>query len=348
MSSLLLVVLLSVMIIMMVLVFYLKYLKLYPIDPRGKLILITGAAGGIGQQTVRDLVAMGCEVIACDIDMDKLRELFGNNGSSGGSSSSWMEKKVHCVRVDVTSLPDIEQLAKYVQENFYDKGQRLYGLVNNAGIAPTRISALMDKGEEETMKMLNINLLAAHRMTRALYPYMLRLDDSVHNTAKKRNDLIGGSVVNISSVLYATFPGFSGFYPTTKAAIACYSDSLRREFRYKKIRVSCIHPGAIQTNIWRLPQVADPEETEFADGVKHISEAQLVIDRLQKQPPSVVSQCIIKCLFSYKNSGWDGVERMIAERNWIKYLGYKFLPMLPSWLNDWYFRQFGRIWFVLG
>jgi NAD(P)-dependent dehydrogenase (short-subunit alcohol dehydrogenase family) len=329
-------------VLLIIVYMYYKYLKLYDIDPRGRLIVVTGAAGGIGQQTVRDLVAMGCEVIACDINMDKLRQLFDTDDKASAN-------KVHCVRVDVTSLSDIEQLAKYVKENFYDsRGQRLYGLVNNAGIAPTRISALVDKGEEETMHMLNINLLAAHRITRALYPFLLRLDESVHNTDKKRNEFIGACVVNISSVLSATFPGFSGLYPTTKAAIACYSDSLRREFRYKKIRVSCIHPGAIQTTIWRLPQVAGPEETEFSDGVKLISEAQLTIDRLQKQPPSVVSQCITKCLFSYKNSGWDGVEHMIAERNWIKYLGYKFLPMLPSWLNDWYFRQFGRIWFVLG
>ena len=306
------------------------------IDAKDKLVLVTGAAGGIGSQVVSDLVARGCEVIACDINLDRLNDLYRDQAS-----------KVHIEQVDVTSVKEIGDLGQRVRQKYCTNGRTLFGLVNNVGIGPTEVSSLVDKSEEQMMKMVNINLLAAHRFVREFFPCMTRLQpDSVQKTEKQRNEFIGGSIVNISSVLASSFPGFISFYPTTKAAVACYSDSLRRELRYKKVRVSYIQPGAIQTPIWKPPPVES--NSEFAKELPIIGEAQKKIDELKKQPPSVVSDCILKCLFTCRNSGYDGIEYMIAESNWFKYLSYRFLPLFPIWVSEWYFRQIEKPWFILG
>jgi len=313
---------------------YLNYFKPSTIDPKGKVILVTGAAGGIGSQLVNDLSARGCEVIACDINADRLRELYENRSN------------VHVEQVDVTNVKQIEELGKRVRQLLNDKGKELFGLVNNAGIGPTESSSLVDKSEEQMMKMININLLAAHRFVKEFYPIMTRLRDNVQKTAQQRNEFIGGSIVNISSVLATTFPGFISFYPTTKAALACYSDSLRRELRFKKVRVSYIQPGAIQTPIWTPPAIEN--NSEYVKELIVVASAQKRLHELKKQPPSVVSDCIIKCLFTIRNCGYDGIESMIAERDWFKYLSYKFLPLMPTWMNEWYFRQIEQPWFILG
>lgn len=292
-----------------------RYWRLYSINPRGKLIVVTGAAQGIGLATTNLLKELGCVVIACDINKSKLEHEFAN------------VENVHTMTVDVSSLADIEgKLVDKVKE----LNMQVFGVVNNAGIAPDTQSALVYKTEEEILKILSVNLLASQRVTKALYPYLARLEKNTPNKEK----FIGGCVVNISSVLGRLGLPFTGYYSVTKAGTSMFSDVLRRELRSKKIRVSCIEPGAVDTTIINLsPVVKDTELTEEAEISGQLWENK-VVKGGKLNPPSYIAHLVCKCLFNYRNNGYDGIETLISESYWINYLIYLLLPHLPSSITD--------------
>lgn len=297
---------------------YHKYWRMSIINPSGKLVVVTGAAQGIGKATVDHLVhQQGAIVIACDINESKLNQEFKG------------VRNVHTLRVDVTSLDDINvKLVNKIKELQLP----VFGIVNNAGIAPLTTSALVYKDEDEMLKVTNVNLLAVQRVVRALYPYMVRLTSEIVSSNEKQ--FIGGCIVNISSVMGRTILPFAGNYPITKAGVIALSDVLRRELRCKKIRVSCIEPGAIDTSILHLgPLVPDTELTDMADALGK-SWTKRIVKSGRLNPPSYIADLVSQCLFSYRNDAYDGIERVIGESYWIEYLIYTLFPLLPTPIAD--------------
>src|SRR4051812_23272907 len=101
----------------------------------------------------------------------------------------------------------------------------------------------METDPSDIERIAQINLMAVLHVSQALYPYLIKLD--LKKSAHEQKQFIGSSIVNIASVMgELTFP-FSGYYPITKAGVIAYSDQLRRELRYQKVRVSCIMPGPV-------------------------------------------------------------------------------------------------------
>lgn len=174
---------------------HVKFFKLTPIDPAKKLVVVTGAAQGIGLATVHKLIQLNCVVIAADIQKEKLQKELGDR------------ENVHLLHVDVTNLSDIES-------KLVDKVKELklpvFGVVNNAGIAPTSTSALVDKTDQETMLLTQVNLLASQRIVKALYPYMVRVKGT--GEGERIEPAVGSCIVNISSILSFMPLPFSGYY----------------------------------------------------------------------------------------------------------------------------------------
>jgi len=296
---------------------HVKFFKLTPIDPAKKLVVVTGAAQGIGLATVHKLIQLNCVVIAADIQKEKLQKELGDR------------ENVHLLHVDVTNLSDIES-------KLVDKVKELklpvFGVVNNAGIAPTSTSALVDKTDQETMLLTQVNLLASQRIVKALYPYMVRVKGT--GEGERIEPAVGSCIVNISSILSFMPLPFSGYYCMTKAGTSMFSDVLRRELRSKKIRVSCIEPGGIDTSILHLRPFI--ENTEFDSEASSSSSAwdKLVTKSKRLNPPSYIAGLIVKCLFHSRNNGYDGIERLIGESHWPEYLVYSLYPLLPIRLAD--------------
>jgi NAD(P)-dependent dehydrogenase (short-subunit alcohol dehydrogenase family) len=209
---------------------------------KGRAVLVTGASSGIGEATALHLESIGFRVLAGHRraeDGERLRE----------SAGSGLEP----VRLDVTEEGDVAALPQRV-------GERLHGLVNNAGIPVPGAVELLEPAE--LRRQLEVNLVAAVAVTRAVLPQLRAAQ---------------GRIVNITSVGGRVATPYMGAYHASKFGLEAISDTLRRELLPQGVEVIAVEPGAIKTPIWRkgqqhaadsdLPQDLEPvyrEELEVA------------------------------------------------------------------------------------
>ena len=188
----------------------------------GKVILVTGAASGIGQSTCARLCNDGAIVYGTDIaDLTETEKLVAD--SSG--SFTGLEQ-------DVRSEDDWKRVVGQVADDH--KG--IDGLVNNAGIGEG--GSVLDHSLSDWQRQFAINVEGVFLGTREVIPLM--------------RDSGGGSIVNISSS--AGLRGFDNLacYCGTKGAVRLFTKAVALEARNSgwNIRVNSVHPGIIDTPIW--------------------------------------------------------------------------------------------------
>ncbi|KCZ86688.1 SDR family oxidoreductase [Hyphomonas jannaschiana] len=204
-----------------------------------KTVIITGASTGIGAGAARHLAAKGWRVFAgvrkhADGEMLKLK-------SSG----------VLCpIILDVTKPDQVAAAVETVSEAL--GGERLAGLVNNAGIA--KMGPLAIQPMEDFRAHFEVNVFGLLAMTQACVP-LLGADPA-------RNGL-PGRIVNITSVGGRLSSPFLGAYAATKHAVEAMTDSLRRELVIYGIDAIAIGPGSVKTPIWDKAE-ADNTEGPYA------------------------------------------------------------------------------------
>ncbi|CAO2581998.1 Retinol dehydrogenase 16 [Lemmus lemmus] len=169
--------------------------------------------------------------------------------------------RLETVILDVTKTESIVAATQWVKERVGNRGTRLWGLVNNAGISiPSGLNEWMKK--EDFTKILDVNLLGVIEVTLSMLPLV----------RKAR-----GRVVNVSSVL-GRVSLFGGGYCISKYGVEAFSDSLRRELSYFGVKVSIIEPGNYRTSILgqealqsRMKKLWDrlPQETRDSYGEEY-------------------------------------------------------------------------------
>lgn len=183
-------------------------------------VLITGAGSGIGRQLAVQAAAEGADVLATDVNEVGLAE-----------TKALATGTVTTARLDVANPDAINAFAADTIPTL--AGRKLI-LVNNAGVGlgsgPFSTTDL-----DDFEWLLNINLWGVIRMTKAFLPYM-----------EEQNS---GHVVNISSVFGLAGVMHQSAYCTAKFGVRGFSDVLRMELLDTPIRVTCVHPGGIKTNI---------------------------------------------------------------------------------------------------
>lgn len=201
--------------------------------------IVTGAGRGIGRAIARRFAAAGMSVVLVARNEQELDETQRAISRSGGRSLP--------IRADVTREADVERIISETQEAF----GRIDVVVNNAGIAPL---ASIDALEPHLFDaMVATNIRAVYLLCRAAWEPMCTAG--------------GGTIVNISSVAGSDpFPGF-GAYGGTKAFVNTFSRALHREGMPHGIRVFCVAPGAVDTQMLRTPfpdfpadRTLDPDE----------------------------------------------------------------------------------------
>jgi NAD(P)-dependent dehydrogenase (short-subunit alcohol dehydrogenase family) len=192
-------------------------------DFTGKVAIVTGAGGGIGQAYAEGLAAAGAAVMVADIADEKAAEVARSIVASGGTAES--------VRVDVAD-PDS---ARAMADATVDRFGGIDCLVNNAAIFGTmQLDLLLTVDWEYLTRFLSVNMLGALNCVRACYPAM-----------KERG---GGAIVNQSSTAAYMY---AGFYGLAKAGVNSITQQLAHELGGQHIRTNAIAPGPIDTEASR-------------------------------------------------------------------------------------------------
>ncbi|MCR6643612.1 MAG: SDR family NAD(P)-dependent oxidoreductase [Terricaulis sp.] len=237
-------------------------------------VVVTGASTGIGRAAVGKAVREGAHVFASvrkAADAESLKSEYG--------------AAVTPLTFDVTDESAIAAAAAEVSAAL--GGRKLYGLVNNAGVAVPGPLLYMDS--EELRRQFEINVLGVHNVTRAFAP-LLGADRD--RTGKP------GRIVMISSVAGQDSNPFLGPYAMSKHALEGYSKSLRRELLLFGIDVIIIGPGAIATPIWDKAEkedVARFQNTPYGAFIERV--AAFMVDNGRKGlPASDVGDLVWFCL----------------------------------------------------
>ena len=186
---------------------------------KGRVVIVTGAAMGIGREIALSFGREGASVVLFDLS-DKVFET--------GRELEELGVGVLAVKGDVSRREDVE---KAVGETIDTLG-RIDVLVNNAGIYPFK--PFLEMSEEDWDKVIAVNLKGTFLFTRAVAPHMVR----------QRY----GRIINISSIAGAVvgFPQLT-HYCASKAGVLGFTRGLALELAPYNITVNAVAPGPIET-----------------------------------------------------------------------------------------------------
>ncbi|MBQ2816147.1 MAG: 3-oxoacyl-ACP reductase FabG [Clostridia bacterium] len=183
-----------------------------------KTVLVTGGSKGIGKAICEIFLNKGYNVAFCYSKDDEAANEFASTNN-----------KLRCYKVDVSVKNDVEQMVADIADRF----GTVDILVNNAAIGCIKL--FTDMSEIEWQRILSVNLTGAFNCTSAVLPDMIR---------KK-----SGHIINISSMWGVTGASCEVAYSATKAGLIGMTKALAKEVGPSNIKVNCIAPGVIDTEM---------------------------------------------------------------------------------------------------
>ena len=190
-----------------------------PISLRDKVVVITGASGGLGLYTARAFAAQRAILVLVARRETVLTEVKAELSASGAA--------VLTIPADITQEGDRQRVVQTTLETY----GRIDVLVNNAGLA---MGGYFTEHDADYMrKLLDLNVHSLIRLTQLVLPGML----------EKRS----GQIINISSVAGLVVSAGETAYAASKAAVNGFSDALRREVAQDGVHVGLMMPGWIET-----------------------------------------------------------------------------------------------------
>jgi short-subunit dehydrogenase len=188
----------------------------------GKLVLITGAAAGIGRALALAMAGERANLLLVDIDATRLAETAIAARSRGVTVDV-------CV-ADLASAEEVGRLAARVRHDY----PQLDVLVNNAGVA--YYGTTHEMSHEQWRRVMAVNLFAPIQLTRELLPALFERPEA--------------HVLNMCSIAGLVGMGRLAAYNATKFALVGFSESLRAEYGARGLGVTALCPGLVRTGIF--------------------------------------------------------------------------------------------------
>ncbi|WP_128254400.1 SDR family oxidoreductase [Falsirhodobacter deserti] len=192
-----------------------------------KVILITGASSGIGEGITRELAATGAKLMIGARRMDRLAALADKLGGN-----------IRFRELDVTRADDVAAFAEAARAEW----GRVDAIINNAGVMP--LSPMAATKVAEWDRMVDVNIKGVLYGIAAVLPEMTGRGS--------------GHIINIGSIGALSVSPTAAVYCATKYAVRAISDGLRQE--NPDIRVTCIHPGVVESEL--ADSITDPVAAE--------------------------------------------------------------------------------------
>ena len=226
-----------------------------------KYVLLTGANGGIGKQTLLSLLKADYEVISLDI-----------------SNSNISDIATTFIKCDVTKEDEINKAFETI------KGitNELYAIVNTVGIF--MMQSVIEGKIQDFEKIFNVNFFGVYKLNKIMFPLLVK----------------GSRIINLTSEVAKGSPQpFQGYYNLSKICLDRYTDVLRRECNYLGIKVIKVQSGSMATPM--LNKANNDFEgmvNESKRFKKPLLKLKYMMDRELKKSndPAIMAKLIVKIL----------------------------------------------------
>ena len=204
----------------------------------GKVILVTGASSGIGAATAVFLSKLGAQLSLTGRNVENLQKVCNDCDKSAAT---------FLTPGDLTKEADIEKIVK----NTVDHYGKIDVLINNAGIIET--GTIENTTLAQYDRLMNSNVRSIYYLTMLAVPHLVKTK---------------GNIVNISSVNgIRSFPGVLA-YNVSKAAVDQFTRCVALELAPKGVRVNCINPGVILTELQKRGGMNEEQYAAFLERTK--------------------------------------------------------------------------------
>lgn len=226
-----------------------------------KTVLLTGANGGIGKQTLISLLEEGYQVISLDIDNKNLKDL-----------------DTTFIKCDVTKKDDILNAFELIKK----QTEELYAIINTVGIF--MMQSVIEGDEDDFKKIFEVNFFGVYELNKIVFPLLKK----------------GSRIINLTSELarYSPQP-FQAYYNLTKITLDKYTDVLRRECNYLGIKVIKVQSGSMATPLLKTADNEFNEMANNSNNFKKpLLKLKYMMDRELKKSddPKIMAKLIVKIL----------------------------------------------------
>jgi NAD(P)-dependent dehydrogenase (short-subunit alcohol dehydrogenase family) len=262
---------------------------------KDKVVLVTGGSSGLGRMIADGFAGAGAKLVVVGLEADAVNQTASELEATGTEALG--------LPANITRQDEVDSLFEQALARF----GRLDVLVNNAGRSMR--GKVLDTTPEQFRDLLELNLIALVRCTRAAMPHLL----------KQR-----GHVVNIGSLAAKSASRWVGAYPASKHAVAAYSQQLRLELAPAGLHVLLVCPGPIARSgdrLYPLEGLEDVPERARRPGagvkVKAIPPERLVqriLRACEKRQPELVVPSKARLLFAISQL-WPSLGDWLVLRN---------------------------------